>query len=108
MCRALLCDQAEDQLETAWKVLLPKGANALDGAAFRQVLPLLGEEVPESQVPPAAAELLHTDGVRQIDQLFAEADGDSSGMIEYSEFCKLVSQLVTSSLGADCAGRFGL
>ena len=92
----------------AWRVFNPDGTEALDGAAFRQVLPLLGEEVPESQVSPAAAELLHTDDVRQIDQLFAEVDGDSSGMIEYSEFCELVSQLVTSSWGAECAGRFGL
>ena len=37
-------------MEAAWQVLLPKGAKAFDAAAFRQVLPLLGEEVPESQV----------------------------------------------------------
>lgn len=50
VCRAIFVDQAEEPMRHAWRVFVQQGQEALDAAEFRQVLPLLGEDVPEAKV----------------------------------------------------------
>ena len=57
-------------MEAAWRVFDMRGEGELNTEEFSQVLPLLGEDVPEEE----------------IDALFEMADADGSGLIEYEEF----------------------
>ena len=50
VCRALLCEQTEEQMEAAWLVFNPSGAEAISADEFKQLLPLLGEDVEEEMV----------------------------------------------------------
>eukprot|EP00656_Telonema_subtile_P031784 TRINITY_DN3479_c0_g1_i3.p1 TRINITY_DN3479_c0_g1~~TRINITY_DN3479_c0_g1_i3.p1 ORF type:complete len:554 (+),score=114.98 TRINITY_DN3479_c0_g1_i3:139-1800(+) len=77
VCRALLCDQTEEDMQQAWTVFNKDGGEALDASSFREALPLMGEDVPESK----------------IDELFCEVDADGSGEIEFDEFCQMISAM---------------
>jgi len=74
VCRALFCDQCEEDMQLAWKVFDSKGEGSITAEEFKKSLPLMGEEVPEER----------------INQLFTEADTDGSGNIEFPEFVVMV------------------
>ena len=76
VCKALFLDQNLDDMNDAWAVFLrhknpdsvvPLNEATIDAEAFREVLPLLGEDVPPEK----------------INKMFEEADSDGSGLIEF-------------------------
>jgi len=77
ICQALFCDQSEADMKLAWGVFqkfpdLPEAS--IDAETFREVLPLLGEDV----------------SGEEIDAMFKAADTDGSGLIEFPEFMHLI------------------
>lgn len=76
VCKALFF-QAEEDLKEAWGVFDEHKTGQISSADFRTTLPLMGEDVPEDKIA----------------ELFALADADGSGQIEYKEFCTLVKAM---------------
>ena len=76
VCRALFLDQREEDMKDAW-MLFSNGAPHVESDKFRNVLPLMGDEVPELQ----------------MDELFAMVDDDGSGTLDFSEFIMLVRSM---------------
>merc|ERR1712167_72957 len=76
ICRALFLSQSDDDMKQAWDVFA-KNKPCLSTFAFKKVLPLMGENVPEDE----------------IDALFTMADEDGSGEIEFEEFVMLIKSM---------------
>ena len=69
---------SEDDLRAAFAILDHDGGGSIDGDEFREMLPLLcGEHLPFDKT----------------ESLFAQADRDKSGVIEFSEFVWLLGAL---------------
>lgn len=74
ICRALFCDQSEEDMRKAWEVFDPENQGQLDAEEFKTILPLMGEAVPEDEIAA----------------MFEAADSDGSGLLEFDEFVQLV------------------
>jgi len=70
-------------MSRAWQVFDSRGDGELNAEEFARVLPLLGEDVPPSRV----------------DELFAIADKDGSGLLEYTEFQVMLIGLCDENAG---------
>lgn len=77
VCRALYTTQSEASMKPAWFVFDVGGRGEVDIEMFRKALPLMGESV----------------GPEKIEKLFAEADQDGSGTIDFPEFVTFMRAL---------------
>ena len=53
ICRALFCDQTEEDMRPAWEVFDPESTGELAASEFREILPLMGEEVTPEVISPS-------------------------------------------------------
>eukprot|EP00747_Dinoflagellata_sp_TGD_P087469 gnl/TRDRNA2_/TRDRNA2_163635_c0_seq2.p1 gnl/TRDRNA2_/TRDRNA2_163635_c0~~gnl/TRDRNA2_/TRDRNA2_163635_c0_seq2.p1 ORF type:complete len:221 (+),score=27.76 gnl/TRDRNA2_/TRDRNA2_163635_c0_seq2:93-755(+) len=77
VCRAVFGDQTERQLRRAYRYLDHNRDGNLDLREFRQALAFMGEQIQDAH----------------IEVLFARADRDGTGRIDFPEFCSLVRAL---------------
>eukprot|EP00658_Telonema_sp_P-2_P077901 TRINITY_DN7165_c0_g1_i3.p1 TRINITY_DN7165_c0_g1~~TRINITY_DN7165_c0_g1_i3.p1 ORF type:complete len:330 (-),score=97.34 TRINITY_DN7165_c0_g1_i3:165-1154(-) len=77
VCRAIFLSQNVEDLKTAFLVFDTTGENTISADEFRAAMSLMAEDVPEEQ----------------LDRMFADADADGSGDIDFEEFCQFVRVL---------------
>ncbi|CAK0880126.1 unnamed protein product, partial [Prorocentrum cordatum] len=77
VCRALFCEQGEEDLKAAF-ALYDKDSNGhIDKEEFRKALPLMGEDIKEEK----------------IDEVMEGVDAKKTGKLEFPEFCTLVRRM---------------
>jgi len=96
ICRGLFLDHDEEDMRAAWKLFADEGS--INTFEFKEIVPLLGGK----------ASVFLSD--EKVDELFALADADGSGEIDYDEFVVLIKGLNTNDTGSlfSSFGDFGL